>query len=260
LTSVSAVSVKSAAYSASKACEHMGTKKAQFLRGLKAAVPVILGFIPIGIAYAIIARQAGLSVVQTTFMSAAVLAGAAQMMAAGMVAQGSSIITIVIATFILNLRHLIMSTCVMNRMKPCSVWLRMLASFGVTDESFAVFTTESDENSGIMFFLGLFLGTYIAWIGGSFIGSVFSSILPEIVSASLGIALYAMFIGLLLPGLRGNSRLLLLAIITAGLNSIFCLFMASSWALIAATLLGAFIGVFFVELEEESEDTANEQH
>lgn len=237
----------------------MGSRKAQYLRGLKAAVPVIIGFIPIGIAYAIIARQAGLSIAETTLMSVGVFAGAAQMMSAGMVAQGASIITIIITTFILNLRHLIMSTCVMNRMKPCSVWLRLLASFGVTDESFAIFTIEKEENSGIMFFLGLITGTYSSWIFGSFIGAVFSSLLPEILSMSLGIALYAMFIGLLLPSLTGNFRLLLLAVLTAVCNSILSSFMASSWALIFSTLLCAFIGVFFVELDEEKEDSENGQ-
>ena len=236
----------------------MHNKRIQFLRGLKASIPVILGFIPIAIAFAVMARQAGFSTGETTFMSAAVLAGAAQMMSTGMVAQGASIITIVIATFILNLRHLIMSTCVMTRMKPCSIWLRVLASFGVTDESFAVFTTESEENADIMFFLGLVLGTYASWVLGSFFGALFSSLLPDMVSQSLGISLYAMFIGLLLPNLRGNFRLALLALLTAALNGIFCTFMASSWALIAATLLGAFIGTFFVTLDEKEDRTSDE--
>ena len=239
----------------------MGTKKAQFLRGLKASIPVILGFIPIGIAFAIMAGQAGFTVWQTTLMSAAVLAGAAQMMSTGMVSQGAAIITIIIATFILNLRHLIMSTCVMAKMKPCSVWLRLLAAFGVTDESFAVFTTEGEENSGIMFFLGLVCGTYLSWVLASLAGALFSSLLPARISMSLGIALYAMFIGLLLPGIRGKSGLLPLVLLTAALNSVLGTFMASSWALIAATLLGAFMGVFFVNLEsEEKEGCTNEQH
>lgn len=235
------------------------SKKARYLRGLKASVPVIIGFVPIGIAYAIIARQAGFSIGQTTFMSAAVFAGASQMMAAGMVSQGAAIITMVITTFILNLRHLIMSTCVMNRMEPCPIWLRLLASYGVTDESFAVFTTESDDNRDVYFFLGLISGTCSAWVFSSFIGAVFSSFLPEIVSMSLGIALYALFIGLLLPSLTTNFRLLLLAVITAVCNSLLCSFMASSWALIVSTLLCAFIGVFFVDLEEEKKEAENGQ-
>ena len=84
-------------------------------------------------------------------------------------------------------------------------------------------------------------------------------LLPERLSMSLAVALYAMFIGLLLPNLRGNAKLLILAVMTAVFNSIFCLFMASSWALILATLLGAFIGVFFVDIEEK-EDKANEHN
>ena len=234
-------------------------KKKQFISGIKASVPVILGFIPIAIAFAVMAKQAGFSIGQTTLMSAAVLAGAAQMMSTGMVAQGAGIAAIVLATFILNLRHLIMSTCVMSRMKPCSPWLRLLASFGVTDESFAVFTTESEENADVWFFLGLVLGSYSAWVIGSLVGALFSSLLPERLSMSLAVALYAMFIGLLLPNLRGNAKLLILAVMTAVFNSIFCLFMASSWALILATLLGAFIGVFFVDIEEK-EDKANEHN
>ena len=62
----------------------------QFLRGMQSGVPVILGFIPVGIAYAIMARQAGFSVAQTCFMSLLVFAGASQMMAVGMYAQGAS--------------------------------------------------------------------------------------------------------------------------------------------------------------------------
>ena len=224
-------------------------KKKQFLSGLKASVPVILGFLPIALAFAVMAKQAGFGIGETTLMSAAVLAGAAQMMSTGMVAQGAGIIAIVFATFILNLRHLIMSTCVMSRMKPCSPWLRLLASFGVTDESFAVFTTESEENADVWFFLGLVLGSYSAWVMGSLLGALFSSLLPERLSMSLAVALYAMFIALLLPNLKGNVKLLILALLTAGLNTVFCRFIASSWALIAATLLGAFIGVFFVDFE-----------
>ena len=65
------------------------TKRTEYLAGLKAAVPVIFGFIPVGIAYAIMARQAGFDIFETCFMSVAVFAGASQMMAVGMYAQGA---------------------------------------------------------------------------------------------------------------------------------------------------------------------------
>ncbi len=223
------------------------SRKQQYLAGLRAGFPVVLGYVPVGIAYAIMARQAGLSVFETVFMSASVFAGASQMMAAGMFAQGAGIAAIIVATFILNLRHVIMSACVFGRMKNAKLKTRLLAAFGVTDESFAVFTTESEEHLNAPFFLGLITATYSSWVGGSAVGAVAALFLPEILSASLGIALYAMFLGLLTPGVKRSARLVLLVALTAAVNSLLSLFIASSWALILSTLICAGAGVFFAD-------------
>ena len=228
-----------------------GSRKTQFAAGLRAGLPICIGYIPIGIAYAIMARQAGLSVGQTCAMSLLVYAGASQMMAAGMVGQGAGLAAIVLATFVLNLRHLIMSTCVMNRMEPTSLGLKLLGSFGVTDESFAVFTTDPKAIPTIWYFLGLGVSIYLAWNLGTLAGALAMDIFPPMLTACLGVALYAMFLSLLVPRLPGNGRLALLALLTAVCNTLLCRIMASSWALIVSTLLCAFLGVFFVELGEE---------
>lgn len=220
----------------------------QFIAGMRAGIPVILGFVPVGIAFAIMARQAGFSIGETCGMSLCVFAGASQMMTVGMFTEGAGLLAMILATFILNLRHVIMGTCIMNRMKDGSLPVRMLFSYGVTDEGFAIFTTEKEENCTIRFFIGLWLTTYLAWNAGTFIGAVASNFLPEIITASLGIALYAMFIGLLTPNLPGNWRLTALVALTAVCNSILTQVMASSWAMIISTLLCAFIGVFFVDI------------
>lgn len=225
------------------------SKKKQYLLGLRSGIPIVFGFIPVGIAYAIMARQAGLSVLQTCLISVCVFAGASQMMAAGMYAQGASVAAIVLTTFILNLRHIIMSLCVAKRMEKCPAWLKVVAGFGVTDETFAFFSTE--KNSTVWFLLGLITVSYLSWNIGTFAGAIASDFLPEMVTASLGIALYAMFIALLVPDLTGNLRLLALVVLTALCNSLLTRFMDSSAALIISTLLCAFLGVFFVDLKEE---------
>lgn len=238
----------------------MKSFKAQYLRGMKAGIPVIFGFIPVGIAYAIMARQAGFGVFETCSLSLFVFAGASQMMAVGMYAQGASIIAMIVATFILNLRHFIMSTCVMERMKGGGIKSKFLASFGVTDESFAIFTTTKSENCTIPYFLGLITVTYSSWNIGSFIGAVSSDFLPPILTASFGIGIYAMFIGLLMPDIPSNKRLGILVIITAICNTVLTQFIASSWALIISTLVCAFIGVFFVEFKEENKEDIADGH
>lgn len=113
------------------------TKKEEWLAGTRSAVPIMLGYVPVGIAYGVMAR---LNTWQTVLMSLTVYGGASEMMAAGMVAQGAAVLT----TFILNLRHIIMSTCVFNQMQGGRLPVRMLAAFGVTDETFAVYTTTAN--------------------------------------------------------------------------------------------------------------------
>ncbi len=230
------------------------SRRAQFLRGAKAGIPIVMGFFPVAISYAIIARQAGMNTAQIGLMSLSVFAGASQIMAAGMWQQGAGILAIIVATFLLNLRHVIMSTCVFERMEASGRAPRLIAAYWVTDESFAVFTTGTRrEDLTVWFFLGLGLITYLAWLVGSVLGALLSNFLPELLSASLGVALYALFIALLIPGLQGNGRLFALALLTAVCNSLLGLVMAASWALILSTLLCAFLGVFFVDLGEEAE-------
>lgn len=229
----------------------MQSRMKQYQSGLRAGLPVFFGFVPVGIAYAIMARQAGMTTGQTVLMSLGVFAGASQIMAVGMIEQGASLMAIILATFILNLRHLIMSTCVQEKIRHEKLWMRLLAAFGVTDESFAIMTTREDGGKGSgIFFLGVITLTYSSWVLGGFLGCVLSDFLPPILTASFGIALYAMFIALVVPGMKKNARLALLVLITALCNTLLSTVMDSSWALIVSTLVCAGAGTFFVDLEE----------
>lgn len=223
--------------------------KNNYIQGMKAGIPVILGFIPVGIAFGVMARQANFTILQTCLTSLTVFAGASQMLAVSMTLEGATILAIILATFILNLRHLIMSTVVMNKMEGRTS-LKLIAAFGVTDESFAIFSETSKEKSNISYFFGLITVTYLSWNLGTFFGAVVSDFLPEIITNSFGIALYALFISLLIPNLHGNFRLFILVIITAVTNTLLSLFIDSWWAIITSTLLCAFIGVYFVNDKE----------
>ena len=214
---------------------------AAFRLGVHLGAPVILGYIPAGIAYALIARQAGFSVLETCLMSACVHAGASQMMAVGMSAQGAGVAAILLTTFILNLRYFIMSACVMNDLKREKRPFKMLLAFGVTDEVFAIHAVQKrTEHPGLV--------SYLACILGPFIGAVASDFLPPLLTAALGIAMYAMFIALLMPSLHGNGRLALLVVFTAAINALLSRLLTPGWALVVATLVGAAVGVPFVEL------------
>lgn len=223
-------------------------KTSDYLQGVKAGVPIILGIIPVGVAFAIMARQSGFSILETIMMSATVFAGASQMVSVNMYSQGADLLAIILATFVINLRHLIMSTCIMHKMKSDNVLMKALVSFGITDESFAIFTNLESEEATIGFFMGLISVTYSTWVLSTALGAISVKLLPAIIANSLGISLYAMFIALLIPNVKSDFKLLYLMIFTGLLNLILVNIIGGSWAMILSTLIAASVGACLIEV------------
>src|SRR5699024_6703347 len=98
------------------------------------------------------------------------------------------------ATFVLNFRHFVMSLSFMNRLREIDLKWRAPLALGLTDETFAVssmHTKEAKEDKAAYFYISLFLMAYLSWIVGSFLGGILGEIIPEKLSQSMGIALYA---------------------------------------------------------------------
>jgi len=219
----------------------------KFFSGMKASIPACLGVIPVGISFGLLAVKAGLTNFEATLMSAMVMAGAAQLMSISMIAQGAALSAIILGTFFINLRHIVMSSSVMHRMRKAALPQRLAAAFALCDESFAIYSL-SEEDS-YLFLLGINSALYGSFIASTVIGSLMTDFLPQIVIDSFSIALYAAFLGLLLPSIKHNLQLILLVVGTALLNWLMQFFLPPSWSLILAMVLGAAIGVFVVEDE-----------
>ena len=219
-----------------------------YWQGIRAGLPIVLGIIPVGLAFAIIARQNGFSAIETIMMSATVFAGASQMVSVNMYSQGSDLLAMILATFVINLRHLIMSTCIMHKMKTDNVIMKILLSFGITDESFAIFTNLDSDKATAGFFMGLISVTYSTWVFSTILGTITAQLLPLIIANSLGIALYAMFIALLVPSVKNNFQLMLLVVFTAILNLILVNIIGGSWSMVLSTLISSAIGAYFMEV------------
>jgi 4-azaleucine resistance transporter AzlC len=224
----------------------MNKKKADFLQGVTAAIPISIGYIPIAIAFGIISIQSGFSLLDIFLLSAMVYAGASQFMAVHMLATGAGGIEIVVATFVLNLRHLIMSMSLMNRLKTISKTLKTGLSFGLTDETFAVASLhEGDDKSDLTFpfVCGLMVTAYSTWVIVSLLGGLLANVIPQTISSAMTIALYAMFIGLLVPAVRGEWKVGVIALSSMLLSAIFQLFLNGGWPIVLATILGGLVSV-----------------
>lgn len=216
-------------------------------QGLKASWPICLGYIPIGLAFGILAQKAGMSWIHIAVMSAIVFAGSSQFIAVSMLSGGAAAVAITVTTFFVNLRHVLMSSAL-------SVWLPnenrtklSVFAFGVTDESFAVnYTRFLHGNWDLQRSQVVNLTAYIAWIFSTVTGGLCGHLIP---AHSFGIdyALIAMFICLL--SFQLTNRLVILTAVMAGLVSVsLSLFMPGNAHVILAAVFAATMGVGFGKL------------
>ncbi len=227
----------------------MDSEQYPFLSGMKTGLPIALGYLPIAVAFGALAVQSGIQAETTVLMSLLVYAGASQFMAVGMLLSGAGALQIIAATFFLNLRHMIMSMVVSKNLPDSHFGWKALFSFGITDETFALLTFEGAKKGpspSLPSVAGLLLSAYLAWVFGTVLGCLGSSIIPTRLSDSMVIGLYAMFIGLLIPNIRRSLKTGLIA----GISMLFCYgfntFLDQGWSIVLATIFGAAAGAAFL--------------
>lgn len=137
--------------------------KQGFAEGVLKSVPIVIGYLPVAVAFGLISTQSGLSLYHTVLMSVMVYAGASQFMAVSMLAGGVGAMEIILATFILNFRHFIMSLSLMNGIKSVPNQWKWVLSSWITDETFSVASFHK-EKAGPGFLAGLMLTAYGSWI------------------------------------------------------------------------------------------------
>ena len=219
-------------------------KKDEFIFGVKSAIPITLGYIPMGIGYAALAIKAGMTPLQTVGFSVLVYAGAGEIIATTMLYGGASIIAIILTNFVLNLRYMVMNTFVYNKVEKTNMGLNILSAHLVTDESFALFALMNE--SSIWTYIGIALTSWLSWIFGAIIGVFTLDLLPAIVTNSFNISLYALFVAILVPSIKENRQIGLLVLITAVIN-IVLQNIVGNWSIILSTLIGAGIGIYLVD-------------
>ena len=170
--------------------------------GLSAAWPICLGYFPIGLSLGVLAQKAGLAPWQMAAMSILVFAGGSQFIAVAMLASGASPLAIISTTFMINLRHLLMSSALSVHFPGVSRRFLALYSYGLTDESFAVNMTRFNQGGWHRYSALTVNHTANAtWIFSSVLGVYLGQLMPP-GAAGVDVALTGMFICLLVFQLR----------------------------------------------------------
>lgn len=237
--------------------EHM--RRDEIKDGFVSAMPMIIGFFPIAMAFGLLSKNTQINFRDTTLFSAMVFAGASQFMALDLIAAGVSFGSIILATFLLNLRHVVMSASLSLRLGDIKKTYFPLIAFGITDETFSVLSFRKEKLT-VAYILVLNFLSYGSWVVGTIVGYLIGGILPLSLQSSLSIGLYAMFVGILIPEIKGSKNILYLAIISTIIYSIiyYTKVLNSGWDIIFGIVIASLVGVFIFndendEIEGESQ-------
>lgn len=226
-------------------------KGLEFKNGAKAGIPIALGYIPIAIAFGIMSKASGIPNMISILLSFVLYAGASQFVGVNMMALGATPWEIVMTIFILNFRHFLMSASLSQRIEEkASKKLMPLLAFGITDETFSVASLREERRIDPYFILGLNTVAFGSWNAGTWLGVFLGAALPQSLQGSMGIALYAMFIGLLLPSVKKSRPIFIVAAISMLIHSMLKWLprfagLSSGLSIIAATIGAAALGALF---------------
>lgn len=189
--------------------------------GFKDGIPICLGYIAVSFTFGIMARKAGLTTFQAVLISAVNVTSAGQFAGLGLIGAGATYIEMAITQFVINLRYCLMSCSLSQKLDPAtSLGRRLLMSVGITDEIFGVSASVPGKLNPFYTY-GTICIALPGWIFGTFLGVVSGNILPARALSALGVALYGMFIAIIIPPARKSRLLGGLVLISMALSFLF---------------------------------------
>ncbi len=239
----------------------MSTKSKNYVVGLRDGIPIGLGYLSVSFTFGIMAASYGIPFGYTLLISMTNLTSAGQLAGIGIIHAGGSFAEMALTQLVINLRYALMSLSLSQKLdKEFNLFHRLAVSFGVTDEIFALAVAKEGELNPIYMY-GLITAPYVGWASGTALGALAGSLLPEILSNALGIALYGMFVAIVVPPAKKHPRLLAVIGISVGLSCLFKFvpifsFISDGFAIIICTLVAAAVGaiLFPVPSAEATED------
>lgn len=192
-----------------------------FLKGVKDGLPICLGYVSVSFVFGMMCVESGLPAWVATLISMTNLTSAGQFAGLSLILSGAPLVEIGITTFVINLRYMLMSLSLSQKVDAkMSTFTRALLSFGNTDEVFAVCMQQKGPVT-TPYMSGLVACVYVGWALGTILGATVTGILPPMVRSAMGIAIYGMFIAIIIPPSRTLRPVLLTVLISMAISSLF---------------------------------------
>lgn len=235
------------------------TQSYTFRQGIKDGIPICLGYLSVAFAFGIFAVGSGLSVLQSVLISMANVTSAGQLAGVPILAGGLPIAEMILTQCVINLRYSLMSVSLSQRLdRSVRLGDRFAIAFVNTDEVFAV-ASSKDKPVGRNYLYGLILTPYFGWAAGTLLGAVAGNILPAPIISALGVAIYGMFVAIVVPPAKKNSAVLATLLFSLGLSSLIFYLPAlsgisSGIAVILCAVVASSVLALLKPLPEEPEE------
>lgn len=230
----------------------------QFKAGVRDGIPICLGYFAVSFAFGIQAAEIGLSPFEAGMLSLLNVTSAGQFAGLSVIAAAGSYIELAALQFIINLRYMLMSAALSQKLDSRTGTLpRLLIAYGVTDEIFGV-SVMRPKGLDPFFSYGCTIISVLGWVAGTVTGASAGAILPARLISALGVALYGMFIAIIIPPARENKKIMYCVLSAMALSAVF------AWApvlrqlsggmriIIVTVLIAAVFAKLFPVSEEES--------
>ncbi len=216
-----------------------------FRQGMRDGIPICLGYFSVSFAFGILASQSGLPAYISTLISLTNMTSAGQFAGIGIIAAMGTFLELALTTLIINARYFLMSLSVSQKLEETvTIPQRLLISFGITDEIFAV-SIEQREAGTFRYMAGLIVLPLLGWTAGTFFGATASNLLPLMVQSALNIMLYGMFVAIIVPPARKSRAVAVAVVISMILSAVIYYlfkFISAGWSIIiCAVAVSAFM-------------------
>lgn len=229
-----------------------------YIRGLKAGIPIGLGYLSVSFTFGIMAVSYGLSWWQALVISMATVTSAGQFAGIGVMFHPGQYLEMLISQLTINVRYSFMSISLSQKTDEKFKGIyRWLLGFMMTDEIFAVASAEKEVSRS--FFAGLATIPYIGWSAGTLIGALLGNVLPQRLMSALSLAIYGMFVAIVMPGLKESKAVVVVVILAVVLSSLFYYvpFLAqisSGLSISICAIVAALVGAILFPIKEGEKD------
>ena len=230
-----------------------------YKKGLHQGIAVALGYFAVAFTFGMSATASGLSIVQSALISLTNVTSAGQFSGLAIIAADGTCLELALSQLVINLRYCLMSFSLAQKLQPDTpLWHRFIMAHGVTDEIFALDSVEAGRLQPI-FHYGIMSIAIPGWVLGTLAGAISGRLLPAFMISALGIAIYSMFLAIIIPPAKKSRPLLLVVLCAMGVSLLFAVIpylkkVSSGFVIIITTILTAGIAAKLRPIDNESVD------